>query len=89
MLETEVKREVPLLNVETEVNGDSQSTNERGPPNELHIYIEEVERKGLGRGTGLQLPARVSLINFSFVSKIVACYILAQAEQFSYHDLRY
>ncbi len=56
--------------------------------NELHIYIEEVERKGLGRGTGLQLPAE-GLINFSFVSKIVACYILAPDEQFSYHDLRY
>ncbi len=24
---------------------------------ELHIYIEEVERKGLGRETGLELPA--------------------------------
>jgi hypothetical protein len=24
---------------------------------EIHIYIEEVERKRLGRGVGLQLPA--------------------------------
>jgi hypothetical protein len=31
VLETEVQRGVPLLNVETEVNWDSQSTNERGP----------------------------------------------------------
>jgi hypothetical protein len=29
---------------------------------ELHIYIEEVSRKGVGRGMGLQLPA----VGFSY-----------------------
>ncbi len=29
---------------------------------ELHIYIEEVERKGLGRGVGPELPA----VSFSY-----------------------
>jgi hypothetical protein len=33
---------------------------------ELHIYIEEVERKGLGRGTGLQLPAEGFSYTFLF-----------------------
>jgi hypothetical protein len=33
---------------------------------ELHIYIEEVERKGLGRETGLQLPAEGFSYTFLF-----------------------
>ena len=28
----------PLLTVETEVNGDSRSTNERGPPHLSHVF---------------------------------------------------
>jgi hypothetical protein len=31
-------------------------------PIELHIYIEEVKRKGLGRGVGPELPA----VSFSY-----------------------
>jgi hypothetical protein len=54
-----------------------------------YIYIEEVERKGLGRGMGLQLPAESFLENFHSFFKITVCYILTPDEQFSYHNISY
>jgi hypothetical protein len=47
-----------------------------GAVTEIHIYKEEVERKGLGREVGLQLPAESFLENFHSFFKITVCYIL-------------
>jgi hypothetical protein len=41
----------------TKLGPEVESCKLLGHTIELHIYIEEVERTGLGRGTGLQLPA--------------------------------
>ena len=55
-----------------------------------YIYIlRRFRERGWGGGWGSSYLPWVSLIKFSFFSKIIVCYIFAPDEQLSYHDLRY